>query len=266
MAATRRWSLFGFRRRTHVQDLEREVTALQAALSACKGVAQRCSKARRGLTAGLAFVMLVLGFVLGTYREPLQQALTNLGPTTVVARGVPDTDPAYAAYRRNDYAGALKLARPLADQGNARAQSLLGLLYSNGRGVVRDDPQAARWFQLAAEQGDASAQFNLGVMYAEGHGVAQDHTEALKWYQLAADQGYPQAQYNLGLWYSTDEVGTPDPVSAHKWLNLAAALFPPTDNLNRNAAARNRDIVAAKLTADELIEAQKQAREWKPKL
>jgi len=188
MAGMQRFNLFGSRKRAHVQDLEKEGTALQAALSACKGVAQRCGRARRGLTAGLAFAMLVLGFVLGSYREPLQQALANLGPTAVVARGVPDAETAYAAYRRTDYAGALRLARPLADQGNARAQALLGLVYSNGRGVVRDDPQAARWFRLAAEQGDAPAQFNLAVMYAEGHGIVQDRAEAVKWYQTSADQ------------------------------------------------------------------------------
>jgi uncharacterized protein len=271
MASMRRFSLFGSGKRAHVQDLEKELTALQAALSACKGMAQRCGRARRALTAGLAFAMLVLGFVLGTYREPLQQALANLGPRAVIARSVPDVDSAYTAYRGSDYAGALKLARPLAEQGDARAQTLVGLLYSNssnGRSIARDNLEAAKWFRLAAEQGDASGQFNLGAMYAEGHGVAQDFAEAVRWYQLAADQGYPQAQYNLGLWYATDEggLGGLDRVSAYKWLNLAAARFAADDNpRGRNAAVQNRDLVASKMTPEELAEAQRQAREWRPK-
>ena len=263
MSGAQRWRLFGRGRdRTHVAELEKKVSALQSALATCKGVAQRWTGAHLGFTAAVAAGALVLGFGLGVYREPLQRAVGGLGPPAVVTGSVRDAGPAYAAYQGNDYTGALKLARPLADQGDARAQSLLGLLYSNGRGVTRDDPEAARWFHRAAEQGDAAAQFNLGLMYSQGLGVVQDFAEAVKWYQLAADQGYPQAQYNLGLWYATDE-GTLDRVSAHKWLNLAAVRFSATDTRSRNAAVQNRDLVASKMTPDQLIEAQKLAREWR---
>jgi hypothetical protein len=265
MARARRWQLFGSGRQAEVEDLERQVSALEAALSACKGMARRWTLPRGWFATGLAFAMLVVGFLLGTYREPLQQSLANLGPRTVVARSVPDADAAYAAYRASDYAGALKLARPLAERGDARARTLLGLLYSsgaNGRGVARDNIEAAKWFRLAAEQGDASAQFNLGVMYAEGEGVAQDFAEAVKWYRLAADQGYPQAQYNLGLWHATDEAAL-DRVNAYKWLSLAAGRFAG-DTRGRNAATQNRDLVAAKMTPEQLAEAQRLTREWKP--
>jgi hypothetical protein len=56
-----------------------------------------------------------------------------------------------------------------------------------------------------------------------------------------------------------------DNLKAHMWFNLAAANFPATDLANRNAAARNRDVIAKKMTADELAEAQKLAREWNPR-
>jgi TPR repeat protein len=261
-----RFSLFGSsRKRAQAKELEKQVTALQTALSACKGMAHRWTLARRGVSVGLAFAMLVLGFVLGTYRESLQQAAADLGNRTVIARSVPSTEAAYAAYRKNDYTDALKLARPLAEQGDARAQALLGLVYSTtSRGIPRDDLEAAKWFRLAAGQGDASAQFNLGVMHAEGHGVTQDFGEAVRWYQMAADQGYPQAQFNLGLWYATDEAAF-DRVLAHKWLNLAAGRFPASDTRGRNAAVQNRDLVAAKMTPEQLAEAQRLTRDWRPK-
>jgi hypothetical protein len=260
-----RFSLFGTsRKRAQAKELEQQVTALRAALSACKGMAHRWTVARRGFTAAVAFSMLVLGFLLGTYREPLQEAVANIGARAVVAWSTPDVDGAYAAYRKNDYTGALRLGRPLAEQGDARAQALLGLLYStNARGIARDNLEAAKWFRLAADQGDASAQFNLGVMYAEGQGVTQDFGEAVKWYQFAADQGYPQAQFNLGLWYATDEAAF-DRVTAYKWLNLAASRFETGDRRGRNAAVQNRDLVAAKMTPVELAEAQRLTREWKP--
>ena len=41
---------------------------------------------------------------------------------------------ATAAYDRGDYATALRLLRPLADQGDASAQFNLGVMYDNGRG------------------------------------------------------------------------------------------------------------------------------------
>jgi hypothetical protein len=102
-------------------------------------------------------------------------------------------------------------------------------------------------------------------MYAEGHGVLQDHAEAVKWYRLAADRNHAQAQYNLGLWFASGEAVSQDYVSAHMWFNLAAASFPASDVSNRNLAGKNRDLVARKMTPDQIAEAQKLAREWKPK-
>ena len=52
--------------------------------------------------------------------------------------------------------------------------------------------------RLAAEQGYARAQFNLGVMYATGEGVPKDDAKAVKWYRLVAEQGYARAQFTSG--------------------------------------------------------------------
>jgi hypothetical protein len=56
-----------------------------------------------------------------------------------------------------------------------------------------------------------------------------------------------------------------DCVEAHKWLNLAASHFPPSMAENREKALKMRDAVAAKMTPAQIAEAQKLAREWKPK-
>jgi hypothetical protein len=60
-------------------------------------------------------------------------------------------DDAQAAYNRGDYATALQLIRPLADQGDARAQSILGLMYESGRGVPQDYAEAVKWYRKAAD-------------------------------------------------------------------------------------------------------------------
>ena len=49
---------------------------------------------------------------------------------------------AFAAYRRGDYATALRLWHPLAEQGDAEAQFHLGVLYESGQGVLRNDAEA----------------------------------------------------------------------------------------------------------------------------
>ena len=99
-----------------------------------------------------------------------------------------DFDKGLRAYDKGDYKTALQEWRPLAEQGNAYAQGMLGFMYNNGKGVAKDDGQAVAWLRKAAEQGIASAQFNLGVAYANGEGVAEDDVQAYAWINLAAAQ------------------------------------------------------------------------------
>jgi TPR repeat protein len=79
-----------------------------------------------------------------------------------------------AAHERGDYETALRLIRPLAEQGYAAAQTNLGVMYANGQGVPQDYAEALKWYRKAAEQGNAGAQRNLGAMYSLGRGVPQD--------------------------------------------------------------------------------------------
>jgi len=87
---------------------------------------------------------------------------------------------AVAAHKRGDYATALRLFQPLADQGNATAQGNLGVMYDAGQGVPQNYAEAAKWSRKAADQGHANAQFNLGVMYDDGQGVPHNYAEARK--------------------------------------------------------------------------------------
>ena len=85
---------------------------------------------------------------------------------------------AQAAHSRRDYATALRLWRPLADQGNAEAQYALGFMYDGGQGVPKNYARAAKWWRLAADQGHTFAQYNLGTLYDDGNGVPQNKAEA----------------------------------------------------------------------------------------
>jgi TPR repeat protein len=68
------------------------------------------------------------------------------------------------AYNRGDYVPAMKLFRPLAQAGNAKAQNVLGVMYHKGEGVARSPGRAFMWFSLAAKKGDASAKASLPEM------------------------------------------------------------------------------------------------------
>lgn len=84
----------------------------------------------------------------------------------------------------------------LAEQGFASAQYNLGLMYSKGDGVQKNNTEAVKWYRKAAEQGNAKAQFNLGVKYFHGEGVPENYIEAFKWWNLAAAQGVENAKKN----------------------------------------------------------------------
>ena len=179
------------------------------------------------------------------------EAQFNIGVMYGNGRGVPQDD-----------VEAVRWYRLAVDQGLARAQVNLGGMYGNGRGVPQDDAEAVRWYRLAADQGDAAAQDNLGRMYVNGEGVPQDDAEAVRWYRLAADQGYAAAQGNLGFMYDNGEGVSQNYIEAHMWANLAAAQSSGED---RDRWVKNRDFVAAKMTTEQVAEAQRRAREWKPK-
>ena len=253
-----------FRSRSHEAELERRLYALQAALDQCKGVARTWWSMRVRFTVAVALVAMAAGFALGVYRHSIKQAFVDSAVAVGLTSPADEAGTAEIAFQRADYAKALKLARPLADEGDPRAEAVIGLAYYRGRGAPHDDAEAAKWLLRAADKGDAVAGYTLGVMYGEGRGVPQDFAEAARWYRRAAERGDAPAQYNLGLAYARGEGVAQDVVAAHMWFNLAAARFPATDTRNRAAAVKNRDTVAGEMTSTQLAEAQKRAREWKP--
>jgi len=95
----------------------------------------------------------------------------------------------WRAYIKDDYRTALREFRPLAEQGDARAQVRLGMMYEKGKGVLQDYKEAVKWYRKSAEQGYADAHYRLGFMYAMGRGVIQDNVYAHMWMNIAASTG-----------------------------------------------------------------------------
>lgn len=94
------------------------------------------------------------------------------------------------ATTRGDYQTTFKFLLPLAEQGNAEAQLMLGVMYARGIGVKQDDFEAVKWFRKAAEQGHANAQAILGFSYLLGQsGVQVNKSLAKEWFGKACDNG-----------------------------------------------------------------------------
>lgn len=127
-----------------------------------------------------------------------------------------------AAYDKADFATALKLLKPLAEQGDVRAQNTLGRMYSLGQGGPRDARGAAEWFLKAARQGSAEAQGMLGYAYLVGDGAPQNNDKAYEWTRKAAEQGNVVAQYNLAVMHSSSVGIRKDPTEFVKWMRKAA--------------------------------------------
>ena len=117
--------------------------------------------------------------------------------------------------------------RERADKGDADAQFNLGKMYEAGRGRYQKDyAEAARWYRASAEQGDAFAQASLGILYRFGKGVPQNYVQAYMWFQLAASQDTEGAEESI---------------------------------------AEMHDAAAARMSPQQIAEAVRLAREWKPK-
>lgn len=152
---------------------------------------------------------------------------------------------------------AVRLFTAAAEQGHVDAQAYLAGAYRTGSGVGKNPDETVRWFRAAAERGDARSQGVLASIYGTGEGVPKDLPEAAKWYRLAAEQGLVRAQANLGAYYFLGQGVPKDPVEAYKWLHLAA-------QKGDQEAAKNRGLVAQKLSVAQMTEGRKRAADFVP--
>jgi S1-C subfamily serine protease len=132
-------------------------------------------------------------------------------------------------------------------------------MYYVGFGVAQDQDheEAVKWYTKAAEKGHAEAQLKLGLMFNSGQGVTQDDKEAVKWFAKAAEQGLAISQFVLGYMYYEGEGVIEDYVEAYKWALLAG--------LNGQPVAELKQSLGSKMMPSQIAEAQKLAREFKPK-
>ena len=134
------------------------------------------------------------------------------------------------AFGRGDYAGAIAIWQPLAEQGDVNTQLLIGSIYDLGQGVPQDDAEAVKWYERAAMQGSAKGQYQAGAVYARS----------------------PQVK---------------DPVQGYKWLTIAANTLAngPQAGVTADQATTLRTLIEGELNKDQIAKARAEAKAFKPK-
>jgi uncharacterized protein len=163
-----------------------------------------------------------------------------------------------------DYQQAVKWFLKAVEQGNYDVEHIRSM-YNEGKCELQDYEKAVKLIHKKAEQGDEFAQFQLAGMYLYGNGVPKDHQQAINWYLKVVEQDGSSArisQYQLGRIYS-EGAGVPQNyVEAYKWLILAS-LEP--DEIFAKHYVEARDALRLKMSPQQIAEAQRLAKEFKPK-
>jgi TPR repeat protein len=111
----------------------------------------------------------------------------------------------YVAYDRSNFATALKIWLPKAQEGDKQAQTYVGEIYEKGLGVTADYALAGEWYRRAAEQGYSRAQINLGYLFEAGLGVEQNLAKAMNYYRDASGLTDGDIEYVSSVEYANRE-------------------------------------------------------------
>ena len=101
-------------------------------------------------------------------------------------------------YAQGNYQLAAELWEKAAKEGSVEARFNLGVLYHEGKGVVRNKETSFSWFHEAAKMGHARAQYNLGHLLLEKQRNLEEVKIGVGWWKKAAENGSILAQYNYG--------------------------------------------------------------------
>jgi hypothetical protein len=156
---------------------------------------------------------------------------------------------AKAAIKNEDLQKAYELLLPLAEGGNAEAQTILGSMYVSGQGVEKDPTKGLSWIMKAAvqgyeaarikaflicleeaQQGNVGAMYNVGYMCLNNWGGEHDTNVCIKWLESAANLGHMRSATLLSQIYTKGMFGiTPDEGKASSWSDIAEGITAGID-------------------------------------
>ena len=164
------------------------------------------------------------------------------------------------AFATGDYAEAKKHMLTLAEKGDAAAQLNMGILYTQGFGVVESHAEALKWYCQAAAGGEPGAFTNIGEMYLNGMGLAKDQNLSSVWYRKAAELDGPIGQFRVGWNYYKGEQEQKDLYKAYVLFKLAFRNF---NDLDRELAMLIGDL-EQELTPQQISAGVDAVKAWEP--
>ncbi|MBW3761463.1 sel1 repeat family protein [Aeromonas jandaei] len=126
------------------------------------------------------------------------------------------------AWRTGHFDEATRIWSPLAEQGQPRAQALMGWSHEVGQGSEQDINRAITLYRQSAQAGDPFGQYRLADAYLRGAGVKRDLREAFHWMDLAARNGDVPAMLKVGVLHLMGASGRVDLSQGKQWLYQAA--------------------------------------------
>jgi predicted nucleic acid-binding Zn-ribbon protein len=181
-----------------VRTLTVAVTAILLAACAREVSKEEMAKATEGFAIQDTNKLLVVDCLLPGQVRKLGSEMTYLTQRRPIRTTAADCEVRggeYVAYDRANYASALKIWLPKAQEGDAAAQLYVGEIFEKGLGAQTDYQAAAQWYEKAAAQGNFQAQLNLGHLYEKGLGVPQNQETAMRWYRKSAGLDEAGLQY-----------------------------------------------------------------------
>jgi len=126
---------------------------------------------------------------------------------------------AYHAARQGDHDQAAMYLTRAAEGGDVVAMNDLGVSYSAGKGVPKNNEMAMKWYRKAADLGLPLGMLNTGGLFE----IQGDWDQAFHWYKKAAQAGQPDGMHNLAVCYFHGYGVARDRELADEWLHKAAA-------------------------------------------
>lgn len=158
-------------------------------------------------------------------------------------------------FDRAEFDAAERELAPLAKNGDAKAQYVLGVMYLNGMVQPPSKTAALEMMIRSGELGFDRAYVELARMYREGHGVDQDFAKSFFWSMKAANAGDVGAQLQVADSLAFGHGVKRDPGEAYKWYEIAIHYWG-------SLAANARDIVAESMSAEQIAESKRRADIW----
>ena len=157
------------------------------------------------------------GKVIDTELVPVVQVRNNI--ESLIQTGAIEGEIAEAWQKRLEFEKRVKEMRAKAEGGDGEAMQWMGVSYTYGQGVAKDEAQARAWFERSAAARHPPGMACFGRNLLRGIGGPEDNVFGIMNVTEAAHMGTDFAAYMLGEAFFKGEYGLPkDPARARFWL------------------------------------------------